>query len=70
MTLATPESAAAVCGGGCGVLPGNEHMHRRRAAGNGGGDGVEGGRLMAGVVVFGDDKNGHGADLWWDGVWG
>jgi hypothetical protein len=26
----------------------------------GGGDGVEGGAFEAGVVVFGDDKNGHG----------
>ena len=45
-------------GGATGVVPGDEDVHIA-PAGNGGGDGVEGGALEAGVVVFGDDECGH-----------
>ena len=42
-----------------GIEPGM-HVHVTGTTGHGGGDGVEGGAFEAGVVVFGDDKNGHG----------
>jgi hypothetical protein len=44
-------------------VAGHQHVHVACAAGNGCGDGVEGGAFDAGVVVFGNDKNGHGVCL-------
>jgi hypothetical protein len=44
--------------GGAGVVAGHQHMHVA-AAGLGRGDGVEGGALDGGVVVFGNDECGH-----------
>jgi hypothetical protein len=56
--LATPAIWAGGLRGGAGVVAGHQHVDVT-AAGLGGGDGVEGGALEAGVVVFGDDECGH-----------
>ncbi|OIQ69513.1 hypothetical protein GALL_488840 [mine drainage metagenome] len=40
-----------------GRLAGDQHMHLAQAGG--GGHGMQGGRLQGGVIVFGDDENGH-----------
>ena len=45
-------------GGFGGVVAGHQHVHVA-TDGDGGGDGVQGGALDGGVVVFSDDEGGH-----------
>src|SRR5690606_10032237 len=55
----TGDLAGGLAGFG-GVRAGHQHMHIAAGAGDGGGDGVQGRRLERGVVVFGNNKYGHG----------